>query len=94
MTPGEQLEDVKSRSNANRSVAVRQVQGGYFVNGSVQHADKETGGVLAAQNDEGVAATPGEAVNMVDNYLRYGSFTAPVQPPFNFDPAPTAPATI
>ena len=77
MTPKEQMDQITAQSNASVNTAIRQVQGGYVVTGQIQYADKDTGGILASMQAEGVAASAEQACSMSLNYHRSGRFESP-----------------
>lgn len=70
----EQIAQIKANSRMLIGTTIRQVQGGFVVNGQVQYQDKATGGIAFSENAEAVASSPEQAAQMSLNYLRSGNF--------------------
>jgi hypothetical protein len=99
MNAADQLAAIKMVSTPKRRILVKEVSGGFNIQGVESFHDNSTGSVLAEKSDEGVAANTDDAIRMFTNYLLNGTFDDPLledtlQPSLFDEPQAAAPGAI
>lgn len=79
MDKQQQFEFIRANARPARRLLVKEVLGGFHVTGIVAYHDRQSGGVLMEVTSECVTPTAPTAADLVDVFLAYGQFEAPVE---------------